>query len=206
MKTFAIENETNNITIYMSAKEAEAVSGSERFNSAATLAKLADNWSMTRLIEIWNSLPGATPVRKFTDRKTAVNRIWKAIQSLDDTMFTSQQSGAVLGGAVTASVAPQTPDVATVEAPAKTKATRAKKAPVAATNAGAPREGSKTSQLIEMLKREGGATLDELMAKFQWQAHTTRSMLSAGGPLIKKHRLVITSEKVGDKRTYAIKA
>ena len=57
-----------------------------------------------------------------------------------------------------------------------------------------------------MLKREGGVTLEELMAKFQWQAHTTRSLLSAGGPLVKKHGLVITSEKVGDKRSYAIKA
>ena len=57
-----------------------------------------------------------------------------------------------------------------------------------------------------MLTREGGVTLEELMTKFQWQAHTTRSMLSTGGPLIKKHGLVIISEKVGDTRTYAIKA
>jgi DeoR/GlpR family transcriptional regulator of sugar metabolism len=91
-------------------------------------------------------------------------------------------------------------------APAKTKVARAKKAPVTATNVGAPREGSKTSQVIEMLKREGGVTLEELMAKFQWQAHTTRSMLSAGGPLAKKHGLLITSDKIGDQRTYSIKA
>jgi len=30
-------------------------------------------------------------------------------------------------------------------------------------------------------------------------------MLSAGGSLTKKHGLVVTSEKVGDKRTYSIK-
>jgi hypothetical protein len=35
------------------------------------------------LVEIWNSIPGLTPVRKFTDRKSALARIWKAIQSLN---------------------------------------------------------------------------------------------------------------------------
>jgi hypothetical protein len=58
----------------------------------------------------------------------------------------------------------------------------------------------KTSQVIAMLKREGGATLEEIMTTMQWQQHTTRSMLSAGGPLVKKYGPVVTSEKVGDKR------
>ena len=34
---------------------------------------------MTRLVNIWNALPGVQPVRKFTDRKTAVRRIWAAL-------------------------------------------------------------------------------------------------------------------------------
>ena len=58
MKHFTIENETNNITIYASAKEADAVPDSERFGSEAALAKLAANWPAARLIEIWNSLSG----------------------------------------------------------------------------------------------------------------------------------------------------
>ena len=82
MKNFTIENETNNIMIHGSAKEAEAVPNSERFSNEATLAKLAANWPAARLVEIWNSLPGETPVKKFKDRATAVSRIWKAIQSL----------------------------------------------------------------------------------------------------------------------------
>jgi hypothetical protein len=57
-----------------------------------------------------------------------------------------------------------------------------------------------------MLKREGGTTLEEIMTAMQWQKHTTRAMLSAGGSLTKKHGLVVTSEKVGDKRVYSIKA
>ena len=57
-----------------------------------------------------------------------------------------------------------------------------------------------------MLKREGGTTLEEIMSAMGWQKHTTRAMLSAGGSLTKKHGLVVTSEKVGDTRTYKIKA
>jgi hypothetical protein len=108
---------------------------------------------------------------------------------------------------VPAPVAPQSPDVVPSEAPAQKKATRAKKAPVATTakDADAPREGSKTSPVIAMLKRPGGTTLEEIMAKISWLKHTTRAMLSAGGALTKKHGLTVISEKVGDKRVYSIK-
>ena len=68
-----------------------------------------------------------------------------------------------------------------------------------------PREGSKTSRVIAMLKREGGTTVEEIMAEMGWLKHTTRAMLSAGGSLTKKHGLIVTSEKVGDKRMYSIK-
>jgi hypothetical protein len=82
MKTYTIENETNNITVHATKQEAEAVAGSECFANEATLAKLAANWPTARLVEIWNSLPGETQVKKFKDRATAVSRIWKAIQRL----------------------------------------------------------------------------------------------------------------------------
>ena len=35
---------------------------------------------MKRLVEIWNRLPGVEPVGRFTDRKTAIRRIWRALQ------------------------------------------------------------------------------------------------------------------------------
>jgi len=232
MKNFTIENETNNITVHASAKEADAVPNSERFSNEAALAKLAANWPAARLVEIWNSLPGETPVKKFKDRATAVSRIWKAIQSLGQVApaaeepapapetapvadpvagETAQPEGVIpetTEPAVDTTVAPQSPDGAPSEPAAKKKAARAKKAPVAATTkeAGAPREGSKTSLVIAMLKREGGTTLEEIMAKMGWQKHTTRAMLSAGGSLTKKHGLVVISEKVGDKRVYSIKS
>src|SRR5580704_12751824 len=84
MRTFMIENETNNITALPTAQAAKSATGAKRFATAAALAGLAAHWPPTRLVEIWNSLPGATPVKKFKDRATAVSRIWKAIQNLGD--------------------------------------------------------------------------------------------------------------------------
>jgi hypothetical protein len=55
-------------------------------------------------------------------------------------------------------------------------------------------------------KREGGVTLEEIMTAMAWQKHTTRAMMSAGGSLTKNHGLVVSSEMVGDKRIYSIKA
>jgi hypothetical protein len=198
MKTYTIENETNNITIHATKQEAEAVAGSECFANEAALAKLAANWPSARLAEIWNSLPGETPVKKFKDRATAVSRIWKAIQRLGQT--TPED-------AVTAPVEPQTPHVAPEKAPAKTRAKRAKKAPVAAAKPKGTREGSKISRVIEMLKREGGVTLTELMKEMGWQQHTTRALMSAGGSLAKKHGLTVVSTKAENgERTYSLPA
>lgn len=235
MKNFTIENETNNIIIHASAKYADAVPNSERFGNEAALAKLAANWPAARLIEIWNRLPGEIPVRKFKDRATAVSRIWKAIQNLGQAASPVAEEPAPVAetlpaseliteasegvqqelaapenqeAAVPAPVTPQSPHIAPEAAPAKSKVTSAKKMPAAAREkeAGTPREGSKTSQVIAMLRREGGATLEEVMTAMGWKRHTTRAMLSAGGSLTKNHGLIINSEKVGDKRTYTIRS
>jgi hypothetical protein len=69
-----------------------------------------------------------------------------------------------------------------------------------------PQVESKTSKVIAMLKREGGTTLEEIMAAMDWQKHTVRAMLSAGGSLTKKDGLVIFSERVGGRRTCTISA
>jgi hypothetical protein len=84
MKTFTIENGTNDITVYASAIEAEATANCERLTSEDELATLVAVWPPARLVEIWNSLPGKTPVKKFKDRATGVSRIWRAIQSLGE--------------------------------------------------------------------------------------------------------------------------
>jgi hypothetical protein len=42
MKTFTIENDSNNITIHATIQEAEAVANAERFRTEAQLGKLAN--------------------------------------------------------------------------------------------------------------------------------------------------------------------
>src|SRR6266851_4420624 len=79
MTTYTIDAE-NSITAFGSKQEAGE---GETFGSQQELADLAATWPANRLIEIWNGIPGLTPVKKFTDRKSAVGRIWKAIQNLD---------------------------------------------------------------------------------------------------------------------------
>jgi Protein of unknown function (DUF3489) len=84
MKTFTIDND-NSISVFASKKEAAAASTTpfDPFTSQSELAELATDWPMSRLIEIWNGIPGVTAVTKFTSRKIAVERIWKAIQNLE---------------------------------------------------------------------------------------------------------------------------
>src|SRR3954449_4188079 len=82
MSVFTIETESNNIAVHATAKEAKRVPHAEQFQTEAALAKLAAKWPVPRLVEILNSLSGDKPVKKITDRKKAVARIWKAVQSL----------------------------------------------------------------------------------------------------------------------------
>jgi hypothetical protein len=65
------------------------------------------------------------------------------------------------------------------------------------------RAGTKQAQLIEMLKRPDGATVDEIVAAFGWQPHTVRGAIA--GALKKKLRLDVTSDKEeGRGRVYRI--
>ena len=87
MRLFAIDND-NTITAFPAAEQIPE--GQEHFASEKELAKLAANWPTDRLVQIWNGFAGVAgfggdlkPVKKFTDRKSAVARIWKAIQKLD---------------------------------------------------------------------------------------------------------------------------
>ncbi len=176
MTGFTIDAD-NNITGYASAEEATSNPETEQFNSAKQLGKLAEKWPAGRLVEIWNSLPGQKPVKKFTNRNTAVTRIWTAIQSL----------------------APATTPEATPVAPKKGKASK-RTSKVEKT--GAAREGSKTAQILDLLKQPGGATLAQIMEATGWQAHSVRGFIS--GTLGKKLGLTVESTKRDQERVYRI--
>src|ERR1700722_20809690 len=65
------------------------------------------------------------------------------------------------------------------------------------------RHGSKTAKIISLLKRPGGAALEQLQKATGWQAHSVRGFLS--GTLKKKMGLRILSFKLSDGvRTYRI--
>jgi hypothetical protein len=175
MATFTIDSE-NNITGYAPG-EAIPDGNAERFTTESELAQLAARWPAARLVEVWNSIPGLAQVRKFTSRKTAVSRIWKAAQSL-----VSRQNA---------------PDVAT-------KPGKSRKRPTPKAKAHTARDGSKKADIIRLLERAKGATLEELMEATGWQAHSVRGFIS--GTLSKKLKMKIDSFRTEKgNRTYRVK-
>ena len=192
MKTFSIDND-NHISVFASKKEAAATSATpfDPFTSQSELAELAAAWPAIRLIEIWNSIPGISAVTKFTSRKTATERIWKAIQNCKPTPDEHTPAQLV--------------DVGPVTAPAAPRRTRRKKATAEPNAAAEPkiaaaRDGSKTAQVVAMLQREGGATLVEIMEKTGWQKHTVRGFMA--GTMKKVGHTVESFKPEGGERTY----
>ena len=195
MTTYTIDTE-NSITAHASKQEAGE---GESFSSQQELASLAAGWPSNRLIEVWNGIPGLTPVKKFTARKSAIARIWKALQSLDSggaadaVTATPERANKAKGGAKKATKAKR---------PAKVPAKPAKGRKTAAKPA-VTREGSKKADVIGLLRRKGGATLTEIMKKTKWQAHSVRGFIS--GALGKKMGLTVNSERREDgERVYTL--
>lgn len=69
----------------------------------------------------------------------------------------------------------------------------------------AKRANTKQAQLIAMLQRPDGATIEDIVKKLEWQSHTVRGAIA--GALKKRLKLKIESEKVeGRGRVYRIAA
>ena len=144
-----------------------------------------------------------TPLKKFKDRQTAVQRIWKAVQNLGQEASSRTNPPAAVDAAIPTAAAPQTPDVTPPVAPAKKEASPAKKAPRPEAAVTGARGGSKASAILELLIRKNGATLGELMEATGWQAHSVRGFLS--GTIRKKMGLDVTSTKGQDGvRSYSV--
>jgi hypothetical protein len=186
MPTFTIETD-NNITAFAAVEDAlnHGIGTTEgTFSTEKELTKLSAAWPIARFAEVWNGFAGVVPfdslkpIKKFTDRKTAIARIWKAIQVLT----------------------PAPAQHAAPAAPKKAKATKEAKpkdgAPSAQAAAKAPRDGSKKAIVLDLLKRAEGATLKEIMSATAWEAHSVRGFIS--GSLGKKMGLKIESEKRAD--------
>jgi hypothetical protein len=174
MTIFAIDTE-NTITAYLAGESIPEDHAT--FSSEKELAKLGAAWPIGRFVEIWNNFAEVPPfgdlkpVKKFTDRKTAVARIWRAIQAL-------------------------TPTPAPTVAPA---APAPKQAPTKADANDEPRDarpGSKKAIVLDLLRRPEGATLEDIMSATGWRSHSVRGFLS--GSLGKKMGLAIESLKTSD--------
>jgi hypothetical protein len=203
--TFTIDTD-NNISAFATQEEAAATitTAYEFFTSQKELAQLASAWPQERLVAIWNSLPGVTPVETFQTTKAGAAKIWDAIQGLGDAATRAKPKGEkkAKGGAPAAKAAPAKGKATKKAAPAKS-APKAKKAAKKEESAG-PREGSKTAQVVAMLQRKNGATLSEIMEKMGWQKHTVRGFMA--GAMKKAGYAVESFKPEGGERTYRINA
>ena len=174
MKTFVLACDRN-ITAFPNRKAAIA-SGDPIFSTVEEMAEVFRLAKVTPL-EIWNTLPGVTPVKKFTDRATGMARIWKQLAGLE--------------------VVPDLP-------PAAEPATSTQPATVARQTRHVRRPGSKREQVLQLLKRPNGATLDDIVSATGWQRHTVRGFIA--GTLKTKLGLEVESFKTGaGERSYRVK-
>ena len=191
MITFTIDTD-NNIAAHKSTDEARQseAAGVFQFDSQAALAKVSADWPLSRFIEIWNSIPGQSPVKKFTDRKSAVARIWKAIQPLASNVEriepTPEAEKPKTGRKQSKAAKPAKEATGAKKPPAKPKTDR----------------NNKKAEVIAMMMRAKGATLAEIMEATQWQKHTVRGFVSILGS---KGGLSIESSKnAAGERTYKV--
>jgi hypothetical protein len=173
MKTFTIDSRN---VIMVHASDVWAGEEAVKFQIEQELAALAATWPSSRLVEIWNKLKGVTPVTKFKDRKTAVSRIWNAIEMIEPIVPSPK-----------------------VKTPSATKR-------VVDTKKGAAKESgeSKTAQVLAALRSTNGATLKELMKLTGWQSHSVRGFLSA--QVTKRMGLRVKSSKRDGGRVYRIRS
>ena len=184
MTTFAIATD-NNITAFTAAEQVPE--GQDHFATEKEFAKLSTDWPINRFAEIWNTFAGVVPfgdlkpVKKFTDRKPAVSRIWKAIQALPPAPAPEA-----------APAAPKKAKATKGAAPTKRKASKAAKSAASRP----AREGSKKAIVLDLIRRADGASITEIAGATGWQAHSVRGFIS--GALGKKMGLTVESFKRPD--------
>ena len=146
---------------------------------------------MSRLVDTWNSFAGVAPfddlkpVKKFTNRKAAVARIWQAVARLSP------------DGAQPA------PDVAPAKGKSKKSPAKAAAArPGAKEREGAESRSNKKAEVIAMMKRAKGVTLAEIVEATGWQKHTVRGFVSILGS--KGGQKIESSKNAAGERSYRL--
>ncbi len=205
MKTFTIDSE-NNITVYTSAKAAKEAGTGLFFSEGDNLAELLGADSK-RLVEIWNTIPGNLPVKKFTSLAVAQKRLMAAISNL--TTGEAEAPEEIATEAATNAPAAESKPVRKAKAtkPAKAakpakeakpaKTPKAKKAKSADADAGT----SKKDQVLALISRKDGASLEEIMTATGWQKHTVRGFIAIIG---KKGTKIESFKSEAGARTYRV--
>ncbi|MCL4189753.1 MAG: DUF3489 domain-containing protein [Rhodobacteraceae bacterium] len=138
-----------------------------------------------------------------TKADAALNRIWRNDEDGRAILLHITDAGLAAIG-----IEPEDGDGAPTGADAVPSAEPPQDAPTEADpapKARTPRTGTKQAKLIEMLRAEGGATVNEIVAATGWQPHTVRGAFA--GALKKKLGLEVISEKVeGRGRVYRLEA
>src|ERR1035441_7312811 len=131
MTTFTID-EQNNISAFSNQEEAAATATPfDSFSSQKELAELAKAWPAERLVAIFNSLTGVTPVESFKSSKAAASRIWGRIKGLGAPEEPKPEQATKPKAKKNAKGGAQSAKGAPAKATASKKATPAKKAPKA---------------------------------------------------------------------------
>lgn len=141
-----------------------------------------------------NLLPAPESVTTDPDRvKTAIAALVRrklAMKSNDHIVITDAGRAAIWADEV---AMPESADSATDIKDGNTE-------PPAEPASPSARAGTKVALLMDLLSREGGATLDNLTGATGWLPHTVRATLSG----LRKKGHTIASEKVGGVRTWRI--
>jgi Protein of unknown function (DUF3489) len=176
MRIFTIDA-GNAIAVSTTTEQRGSKSGAAQFTTEKQLAALAAHWPSSRLVEIWNQLPGVRQIAKFRDRQTGVRRIWAAIHGLE-----------AHGGAHAATGG-------------QNRGSRPKGATPAQETATA-RTDTKAARVIAFLKQPAGATLRAIMAMTGWQSHSVRGFITAH--VHQKMNYRVQSFRRGGERVYRI--
>ena len=175
MRIFSMDAENRIAVLASDDGREETPEGTVRFQTEQQLASLTASWPTSRLVAIWNQLPGVQPVKRFTDRKTAVQRIWKALQGPEPAGEPQAHSG---------------------RQKAKLGKSRRRDSKTSRAN-------TKTASVIALLESPSGASLKAIMSATGWQAHSVRGFIS--GQLGKRLGLRVKSFERDGERVYLIR-
>lgn len=173
MKAFAITVPDYNVTVCGDIEAAKKYIAEAGAGSVVTDPSELQDWPAADLLELWNSLPGNTPVKKFETRGIGVRRIWNSFLSLNGNGIPSTAPAADLTAA--AAVKTSKGKKPKTDLPKRVKG---EKKPRASRKSAAPKDGNKGDIIVALISRKGGATLDELMKETGWQRHSVRGFMS----------------------------